>query len=92
MWMPPRMSQARSASYRPQIGGAEEEPVAADFAWIEVEPTKTGSRHPSGWEKSPTLKEEEIYSGRSVALFDYLRKSIRGVLSSRSAGARIRRL
>ncbi|PTX96099.1 NAD(+) synthase [Spartobacteria bacterium LR76] len=83
-----RMSQARSASYRPQIGGAAEEPVATDFAWIEVEPAKTAPATRAGWENSPTLKEEEFTRAVALALFDYLRKShSRGFVVSLSGGA-----
>lgn len=83
-----RMSQARSASYRPQIGGDAAEPVAADFDWIEVEPAKVAPATQAEWENSPTLKEEEFTRAVALALFDYLRKShSRGFVVSLSGGA-----
>lgn len=82
-----RMSQARTASFRPDIGNSSDRWVSLAFAvpWaIEQEiPEPTAA-----WERSTELKEEEFSRAQALALFDYLRKSrSRGFVVSLSGGA-----
>jgi NAD+ synthase (glutamine-hydrolysing) len=85
-----RMSQARSASFQPDLEGDRKLRVLVPFAW-----PLAGSLpqpHPSpataNWENSPHLKEEEFLRAEALALFDYLRKSrSHGFVVSLSGGA-----
>ncbi len=83
-----RMNQARSASYRPNIGNETAEPVDAEFDWPRIERPAAAQPAPPDWETSPTFKEEEFTRAVALALFDYVRKShSRGFVVSLSGGA-----
>jgi NAD+ synthase (glutamine-hydrolysing) len=82
-----RMSQARTASFRPQLGGNNSLVVrtAFDFPATMVEPVNVQYAE---WETSQHLKEEEFTRAEALALFDYLRKSrSQGFVVSLSGGA-----
>ncbi len=81
-----RMSQARTASFRPQLGGNDALVVRTfDFPATTVEPVDV--QH-AEWETSQHLKEEEFTRAEALALFDYLRKSrSQGFVVSLSGGA-----
>jgi NAD+ synthase (glutamine-hydrolysing) len=85
-----RMSQARTASFRPDLTGENKSRVTAPFAWPPAKPETKADAHaaPTGWETSPNLKEEEFLRAEALALFDYLRKShSHGFVVSLSGGA-----
>jgi NAD+ synthase (glutamine-hydrolysing) len=82
-----RMNHARTASFQPDAAAARDGLVEVPFAWPEIDPERTATRH-SPWENSPFLKEEEFSRAVPLALFDYLRKSrSRGFVVSLSGGA-----
>jgi NAD+ synthase (glutamine-hydrolysing) len=64
--------------------------IKCSYSWPAL-PTELESERPNvleGWEKSPTLKEEEFGRAVSLGLFDYLRKSrLQGFVISLSGGA-----
>jgi len=86
-----RTTQARIASFRPDLAEPPGRTVRAPFVWpappdASTQPEKT--RTASDWERSPQLKEEEFTRAVSLALFDYLRKShSNGFVVSLSGGA-----
>lgn len=85
-----RMSQARTASFRPYLTGESKSRVTVPFAWppAKPEPKADAQAAPTGWETSATLKEEEFLRAEALALFDYLRKShSHGFVVSLSGGA-----
>ena len=84
-----RMSQARSASFKPNLAGENLLCVKAEFIWPEVIPTSSISEvEGADWEQSKSLKEEEFTRAETLALFDYLRKSrSHGFVVSLSGGA-----
>ncbi|MDE1170112.1 MAG: NAD+ synthetase [Verrucomicrobium sp.] len=83
-----RMSQARTASYRPHIEPGEDDAVRIGFAW--PAPPSSPATSPfkaEAWEDSPRLKEEEFTRAVALGLFDYLRKSrLNGFVVSLSGG------
>lgn len=81
-----RMSQTRTASYRPELDvGAE--PVEVEFQYAEVSP-EPAEVVTAEWEKGSFRKEESFARAVALALFDYLRKSrSRGFVVSLSGGA-----
>jgi NAD+ synthase (glutamine-hydrolysing) len=84
------MSQARTASFKPDLGGENKLRVAAQFAWPQTKPGPgiDAPATPPEWETSTTLKEEEFLRAEALALFDYLRKShSQGFVVSLSGGA-----
>jgi NAD+ synthase (glutamine-hydrolysing) len=85
-----RMNQARTASFKPDLGGDNKLRVIKAFKWPQVgarQGTKTVAPA-SAWETSPNLKEEEFLRAEALALFDYLRKShSQGFVVSLSGGA-----
>ncbi|HEX8916317.1 MAG TPA: NAD(+) synthase [Humisphaera sp.] len=82
-----RMAQARSASFRPDVGGRTDDRVAVPFSWRQVQPERQGAA-PAAWETGPHAKEEEFARAEALALFDYLRKSrSHGFVVSLSGGA-----
>jgi len=82
-----RMSQARTASFKPSLTEEPGEVVRASFAYPELEPV-TPDPATAAWEESPRIKEEEFARAVSLALFDYLRKSrSNGFVVSLSGGA-----
>lgn len=82
-----RMSQARVASYRPNLDDHEEQCVRVPFDFPDC-PPEPGFRDLSSWECSPWRKEEEFTHAVTLALLDYLRKSrSRGFVVSLSGGA-----
>lgn len=84
-----RMSQARSASFKPDLTGEHPQCVRGDFKWPDSTPTaRTATPLPEPWETSPQLKEEEFTRAETLALFDYMRKSrSHGFVVSLSGGA-----
>lgn len=84
-----RMSQARTASFKPDLAGDSKLRISAPFNWPQVTPDRTAKPMAvSTWETSPTLKEEEFLRAEALALFDYLRKShSQGFVVSLSGGA-----
>ncbi len=84
-----RMSQARSASFKPDLTGAHPQCVRSDFKWPESAPnTRAVTPTLEPWESSTQLKEEEFTRAEALALFDYLRKSrSHGFVVSLSGGA-----
>jgi NAD+ synthase (glutamine-hydrolysing) len=85
-----RMNQARTASFKPDLGGDNKLRVIKPFKWPKVKAKqKAKSIAPaSAWETSPHLKEEEFLRAEALALFDYLRKShSQGFVVSLSGGA-----
>lgn len=82
-----RMSQARTASFKPDLHEDHEDCVEIEFNWPEVEPVAP-DLHPDPWESGKFVKEEEFCRATSLALFDYLRKSRSGgYVVSLSGGA-----
>ncbi len=82
-----RISQARTASFRPQLGDNDALMVRTpfDFPATTVEPVDL--QH-AEWETSQHLKAEEFTRAEALALFDYLRKSrSQGFVVSLSGGA-----
>ncbi len=90
-----RMSQARTASFKPELTGENPLCVHTRFNWPEVESANrqaAGARNQSiegsAWEISAHVKEEEFTRAEALALFDYLRKSrSQGFVVSLSGGA-----
>ncbi|MDR3459240.1 MAG: NAD(+) synthase [Verrucomicrobiae bacterium] len=84
-----RMSQARTASFKPDLTGDNKLQVKTPFTWppAALEPKAKPAAAPD-WETSATLKEEEFLRAEALALFDYLRKSrSQGFVVSLSGGA-----
>lgn len=84
-----RMSQARSASFKPDLAGNNNLRVSAPFNWPAVLPQqKAQAAMAAPWETGSHLKEEEFLRAEALALFDYLRKShSQGFVVSLSGGA-----
>jgi NAD+ synthase (glutamine-hydrolysing) len=84
-----RMSQARTASFKPGLAGDNKLRISAPFNRPQVKPDqKAKSIVLSSWETSASLKEEEFLRAEALALFDYLRKShSQGFVVSLSGGA-----
>jgi NAD+ synthase (glutamine-hydrolysing) len=85
-----RMSQARSASFKPDLAGSNSLRVSAPFHWPAVPPEKKAKTALAAatWETGSHLKEEEFLRAEALALFDYLRKShSQGFVVSLSGGA-----
>ncbi|HEX4348982.1 MAG TPA: nitrilase-related carbon-nitrogen hydrolase, partial [Verrucomicrobiae bacterium] len=70
-----RMSQARTASFRPDLAGENKLRVTKHFIWPAAKPESHHEAAPAAWEISAHLKEEEFLRAETLALFDYLRKS-----------------
>lgn len=84
-----RMSQARTASFKPELAGEDKLRVSAPFNWpVAKRSNKTAEDPQLAWETSPNLKEEEFTRAETLGLFDYLRKShSQGFVVSLSGGA-----
>jgi NAD+ synthase (glutamine-hydrolysing) len=85
-----RMSQARTASYKPDLAGDNQLRVCVPFDWPlpTLVPNAKSLTVPLAWEGSSDLKEEEFLRAEALALFDYLRKSrSHGFVVSLSGGA-----
>lgn len=85
-----RMSQARSASFNPDLAGNNNLRVNVPFNWPAVMPEQKAKAAmvAASWETGPHLKEEEFLRAEALALFDYLRKShSQGFVVSLSGGA-----
>ncbi len=84
-----RMSQARTASFKPDLAGDNKLRISAPFNWPQVKPDQKGKSIAAlTWEASSDLKEEEFLRAEALALFDYLRKShSQGFVVSLSGGA-----
>ena len=85
-----RMGQARTASFKPELGSENKLRVRVSFNWPEMKPDQhaKSSTVPRAWESSSDLKEEEFLRAEALALFDYLRKShSHGFVVSLSGGA-----
>lgn len=88
-----RLTQARVASFTPQVATSEALAVPFDFAWPtfdgeeNVPPTARPASRPA-WEGETDRKEEEFARAEALGLFDYLRKTYsRGFVVSLSGGA-----
>jgi NAD+ synthase (glutamine-hydrolysing) len=82
-----RMSQARTASFKPDLTGDNKLVVRTPFNWSPAKP-RAKPAATANWETSATLKEEEFLRAEALALFDYLRKSrSQGFVVSLSGGA-----
>lgn len=85
-----RMSQARTASFKPELAGDNKLRVSAPFEWPQIKPAQKAKSISASlnWETSQNLKEEEFLRAEALALFDYLRKShSQGFVVSLSGGA-----
>ena len=83
-----RMSQARTASFQPDLAGDNPLAVRTPFSWPSLSPSTTELREAAQWESSGRLKEEEFTRAEALGLFDYMRKSrSRGFVVSLSGGA-----
>jgi NAD+ synthase (glutamine-hydrolysing) len=84
-----RMSQARTASFKPEIATEDKLHVTVPFDWpLAKRNKKISEDFPATWENSSNLKEEEFTRAETLALFDYLRKSHSdGFVVSLSGGA-----
>jgi NAD+ synthase (glutamine-hydrolysing) len=84
-----RMSQARTASFKPDLAGDSKLRISAPFNWPQVKvEQKAKPILATAWETSSDLKEEEFLRAEALALFDYLRKShSQGFVVSLSGGA-----
>jgi NAD+ synthase (glutamine-hydrolysing) len=82
-----RLSQVRTASFRPQLGGDDPLVVRTPFDFPTTTIETVDVQH-AKWETSQHLKEEEFTRAEALALFDYLRKSrSHGFVVSLSGGA-----
>jgi NAD+ synthase (glutamine-hydrolysing) len=82
-----RMSQARTASFMPELKDATARAVRAEFSFPEI-----GLEQPSfkiePWESGANVKEEEFTRAVTLGLFDYMRKCrSAGFIVSLSGGA-----
>ncbi|MGI8601387.1 MAG: NAD(+) synthase [Verrucomicrobiales bacterium] len=85
-----RMSQARTASFKPDLAGDNPLLIRAPFEWPHCQPQSAGvsSPRPAAWESNSRIKEEEFTRAVALGLFDYLRKSRScGFVVSLSGGA-----
>jgi len=82
-----RMARARTGSFQPDLTDGDENEVACDFSYPDLEPEVPRVQSES-WESSPHIKEEEFLRALTLGLFDYLRKSRSwGFVVSLSGGA-----
>jgi len=82
-----RLSQARTASFQPELDSNDDCLVAVPFEFPKTERGNDDLRLES-WETQVQLKEEEFTRAEALALFDYLRKSkSHGFVVSFSGGA-----
>ncbi len=82
-----RLSQARTASFQPQLDTDDHCRIQVPFEFPAAKIQDNGI-HSDSWETSTALKEEEFTRAEALALFDYLRKSkSRGFVVSLSGGA-----
>ncbi len=82
-----RMTQARTASFQPELSSDERLCVEMPFSFPAVPPQPT-KWTPAPWELGPAVKHEEFGRAVSLALLDYLRKSrSQGFVVSLSGGA-----
>ena len=72
-----RMTQARTASFKPSVANGDNGPVRVEFAFPALAPATETVTRPA-WESGPHAKEEEFARAVTLALFDYLRKSRSG--------------
>ena len=84
-----RMSQARTGSFQPEVGGDHSLRVSMPFEWPTLARTPPPPTEAAGaWEDSHELKAEEFTRAVALGLFDYLRKSrSSGFVVSLSGGA-----
>lgn len=82
-----RMSQARTASFRPLLQEDRRDLISVPFAWPSVAVERATDAIAS-WEKSAEIQFEEFSRAVPLALFDYMRKSrSHGFVLSLSGGA-----
>lgn len=82
-----RMSQARTASFEPDVARGDEGRVRVEFAAPAAKLERAAATLPE-WESGSQVKEEEFARAEALALFDYLRKSRSGgFVVSLSGGA-----
>ncbi len=82
-----RMTQARTASFKPMMENEPENCVRVDFEFPrELPPARREA--PAAWESGEFQKEEEFARSVALGLFDYMRKSrSEGFVVSLSGGA-----
>jgi NAD+ synthase (glutamine-hydrolysing) len=82
-----RLSQARTASFSPELSDDRNGLVTVPFVWSAAKLTLPVINQ-AAWETSPSRKEEEFLRAEALGLFDYMRKSrSRGFVVSLSGGA-----
>jgi len=82
-----RMSQARTASFMPDLKGDGSDLVKAPFSFTDCRPQAPLAPLPT-WESGPRVKEEEFTRAVTLGLFDYMRKSrSNGFVVSLSGGS-----
>src|SRR6185312_13518067 len=82
-----RLSQARTASFQPQLLPDDGSLVTVPFEFSPANLEIPKIDWPD-WENGPHVKEEEFTRAEALALFDYLRKSkSHGFVVSLSGGA-----
>lgn len=81
-----RIRRLQTASFKPELGIAENSQITLDFKWKFLSPGRHVNELPS-WEKSENIKNEEFYRAECLGLFDYMRKSkANGFVVSLSGG------
>ena len=82
-----RMIRARTSSFEPDLDGDESDVIRIAFTYPTVESVK-GSKQPSDWQDSKTIKCEEFTRSVGLGLLDYMHKSRSlGFIVSLSGGA-----
>ena len=83
-----RMIQGWTSSFRPRFDYHPLELVRVPFGWPDLAPRAERALSVDAWERSPHIKEEELWRAETLALFDYMRRSAsRGFVISLSGGA-----
>lgn len=83
-----RVTRARTASFRPQLGPAAEPERRVPFTFRQPKVPESVAVPLPQWEVGPSTKEEEFLRAVSLGLLDYMRKSAsRGFVLSLSGGA-----
>ncbi len=82
-----RMSQARTASFKPNLEEGVKNCLVREFAYPAIAP-QAEALHVADWETGANVKEEEFARAEALGLFDYMRKSrSNGFVISLSGGA-----
>ncbi len=82
-----RMSQSRTASFKPNLEEGVKNCLVREFAYPAIAP-EAEVVHVADWETGSAVKEEEFARAEALGLFDYMRKSrSNGFVVSLSGGA-----